>query len=198
MIDWEEWYSKEDPWSIKRDKYALKRAQEMKKLVVEKIKTNGLKLSFDGGCGEGFISNLVFEDIDIKFIGLDISRKALKRARKLKIYQDVVLGDISSLLFKDEIFDFVLLSESIYYVKDWKRCLDEAKRILKSEGYILISVALGRKYLGYWEITREFKKRFSILDKRIVGTSRIRTLAKILFFHPHYAKYLIFGRKVIR
>lgn len=194
-MNWEEWYSKEDPWGIRKNKLVLKRAEEMKKLI-NRVKLGGLL--FDGGCGEGFITDVIFRDLGVRFIGLDISRKALERAKRLEVYQDVIQGDISQLPFKDETFDFVLLSESIYYVKNWKFCLDEGKRILKENGYILISVALGKNYLGYWEVNREFKKRFSLLAKKIVGTSMLRTLAKILINHPHYAKYLLLGQKVNR
>ena len=68
------------------------------------------------------------------------------------------------------------------------------------EGFItdVIFRNLGKNYLRYWEVNREFKKRFSLLAKKIVGTSMLRTLAKILINHPHYAKYLLLGQKVNR
>lgn len=195
-MNWEEWYLKEDPWRIKEgNKFTLKWIDELKKLI-NKIKLNGLHL--DGGCGEGYVTSLIFKDLDVRFIGIDISRKALKRAKGLEIYQDVIQGDILQLPFKNENFDFVLFSESIYYVKDWKFCLDEAKRILKKNGYILLSVALGKNYLRYWEVNREFRMRFSLLAKRIVGTSIFGTLAKILLSHPQYAKLLLLGQKIER
>jgi len=195
-MNWEEWYLKEDPWRIKEgNKFTLKWIDELKKLI-NKIKLNGLHL--DGGCGEGYVTSLIFKDLDVRFIGIDISRKALKRAKGLEIYQDVIQGDILQLPFKNENFDFVLFSESIYYVKDWKFCLDEAKRILKKNGYILLSVALGKNYLRYREVNKEFRMRFSLLDKRIVGTSIFGTLAKILLNHPQYAKLLLLGQKIER
>ena len=52
-MNWEEWYSKEDPWGIRKNKLVLKRAEEMKKLI-NRVKLGGLL--FDGGCGEGFIT----------------------------------------------------------------------------------------------------------------------------------------------
>ena len=81
-MNWEEWYLKEDPWRIKEgNKFTLKWIDELKKLI-NKIKLNGLHL--DGGCGEGYVTSLIFKDLDVRFIGLDISRKALKRVKGLE------------------------------------------------------------------------------------------------------------------
>jgi len=71
----------------------------MKKLI-NRVKLDGLL--FDGGCGEGFIIDVIFRNLGAMFLGLDISRKALERAKMLEVYQDVIQGDISQLPFKED------------------------------------------------------------------------------------------------
>lgn len=195
-MNWEEWYLKEDPWRIKEgNKFTLKWIDELKKLI-NKIKLNGLHL--DGGCGEGYVTSLIFKDLDVRFIGIDISRKALKRVKGLESIKMLFKETFYNSHLKIKLSILFCFWRSIYYVKDWRFCLDEAKRILKKNGYILLSVALGKNYLRYWEVNKEFRMRFSLLDKMIVGTSIFGTLAKILLSHPQYAKLLLLGQKIER
>lgn len=88
----------------------------------------------DLGCGNGIITNS---------IPLGISATALDRSlTALKIVQthDKVLGDISSLPFKDKRFDLVMSSEVLEHLSDGvlEKSVTEMQRI--SKRYVLVTV----------------------------------------------------------
>ena len=66
------------------------------------------------GCGVGYGANFISSNF--KVVGLDISKDALREARK---YEHIhwILGDGTSLPFKDESFDAVISLQMIEHIK---------------------------------------------------------------------------------
>lgn len=74
--------------------------------------------------------------------GGDISSEVLERARAT--YGDTLaldLFDAARMPFTDNSFDAVLLFEAIYYLPDADAFVEEAKRVLRPGGYLLIATA---------------------------------------------------------
>lgn len=72
----------------------------------------------------------------------DISQEVLDRARDT--YGDAFdlkVFDATSIPYPDHCFDAVLLFEAIYYLPDASAFMDEARRVLKPGGYVLIVTA---------------------------------------------------------
>lgn len=90
----------------------------------------------DVGCGTG--ANLLLFDGQI--VGLDISLKALKLAKRRKRNALLVQGSATALPFKDEIFDLVLALDLLEHLPDDLQGLREMYRVLKKGGTILVTV----------------------------------------------------------
>jgi len=90
------------------------------------------------GCGVGYGANFISSDF--KVVGLDISKDALREARKYK-HIHWILGDGTSLPFKDESFDAVISLQVIEHIKKREvfAYLNEIKRVLKRGGIFILT-----------------------------------------------------------
>ncbi len=112
-----------------------KRAATVAKL--SNIRQNSLKL--DLGCGDGFIT----KDLSGCVVGLDLSRKALQLAKSLFCKGsrfDFILGEASSLPFRDEVFGAVVCSEVLEHVPYPARTFDEKVRVMDNQSYLIITL----------------------------------------------------------
>jgi len=119
----------------------------------------------DVGCGMGLTPFLLVQRDDIKFVaGIDIQQEVLNeaiqnvRSDKVKFYR----CEAESLPFVDNIFDTVVITETLEHVKDVNKTLLEACRVMKNNGNIIITVPnKGRigKNKGPWSHVRVFNKK---------------------------------------
>lgn len=87
----------------------------------------------DLGCGTGaFTEQLKRFELDLT--GADISRNAIKLAKKMNPNINFVVSDIERLTFKDEYFDIVIFSAVLHHFRDFSRCASEAYRVLRRKG----------------------------------------------------------------
>ena len=97
----------------------------------------------DLGCGSG---RNFFASENVELYGLDFSRNMLsfaeRESEKRNIPATLIQGKCDELPFKDESFDVVLFIATLHCMKEKERekSLEEVKRILKKEGYALITV----------------------------------------------------------
>jgi SAM-dependent methyltransferase len=156
----------------------------------------------------------------------DISPEVLEAARKT--YGTTIplhVFGADRLPFADSQFDIVLLFEAIYYLPDVQNFLSEAKRVLRSEGKLLIVTAnrdlydftpspFSHKYLGLIELhdvlsRAGFTSSFSaLIDTRTVSMRQrllrpLKTIATRLGLVPktmrgkEWLKKLFFGQMAI-
>jgi len=91
-------------------------------------------------CGIGSGLDIPYLNDDAHYIGIDVTAAMLHRAQK-RIQQhpvDLHQGDVMQLPYKDNSVDFVVMHLILAVVPDPQRALDEAKRVLKPNGYIII------------------------------------------------------------
>lgn len=102
------------------------------------IKNKNLKI-LDGGCGTGFNLLMLKEYGDV--YGIDNSKEALKFCKKRHL-NNVSLGTVEKLNFKNNYFDLVTSFEVIYHkgVKDDIKALKEFYRVIKKKGYLFLRV----------------------------------------------------------
>ena len=93
----------------------------------------------DVGCGTGG-SSLVLSRFG-KLTGLDNSELALKLAVGAN-FSDLVLGEITNLPFKDDIFDCLSVLDVLEHISDREDsiAIKECWRVLKADGLIVIAV----------------------------------------------------------
>jgi SAM-dependent methyltransferase len=95
---------------------------------------------FEIGCGAGLGLGYLGR-VAKKVVGGDVEEKNVTLAREYyKNRQNITtdLMDAHNVPLSDESFDLVLLFETIYYLKDPKRCIAEVARLLRPNGTFVI------------------------------------------------------------
>jgi anaerobic magnesium-protoporphyrin IX monomethyl ester cyclase len=134
------------------------------------------------------------------YIGIDLSTEAIKKASKAfrhKTGFSFVTMDAQDLKFPDRTFDLVIAKEVIEHVPDIKRMLQEAFRVLKPGGDILItspnrnSLHLRvNRMLGYKDFTCSFdhikELTFKEAEKLLLEVGFKITNASGVFLQPYW------------
>lgn len=101
----------------------------------------------DIGCGTGVSISYLYRKYGCHVTGIDISEKAIETAAgKLKKDETIRLltADASSLPFKENVFDLVMMECTLTLFDDPERALKEAFRVLRKDGILYISVLTRR------------------------------------------------------
>ena len=141
----------------------------------------------DVGCGEGqlgYILNLKECLID----GLDINIDRLNDRRKY--YQNIFLADIKQFEIKNSGYDYVVFSDMLEHVENPGEILNNAFKLLSSNGKIIISFPnvgyfmnrLGLLF-GNWNYTEE-----GILDKTHLRFFTLETAKKLIKSSDYYIR----------
>lgn len=88
----------------------------------------------DAGCGFGF-SLSEFQEIGIEAHGIDVSEFVVKSNEN----PNVILGNVQNLPYRDESFDVVISTEVLEHLENPKQAIEELKRVLRDDGYILLT-----------------------------------------------------------
>lgn len=96
-------------------------------------------LVVDLGCGDGRLAPLWKEMTGGETYALDLSPKAIERARRL--YPDIsyVEGDACNTQFSAEMFDLVISQELIEHLDDQVSFVNECNRIIRPDGYLIVT-----------------------------------------------------------
>lgn len=94
----------------------------------------------EGGCGMGnYVSYYTARGFNV--IGLDFAQKALKTLRTRQPHVKLCGGDVSRLPFADKTFDLYYSGGVVEHFEGGaEESLEEARRVLKDDGVLLISV----------------------------------------------------------
>lgn len=102
-------------------------------------KTIKPRIALDIGCAKGYLVYLL-NNIGINSYGVDVSNYAISHGQaeiKEKLYALDIEKDI--FLFPDASFDLIILLEVLEHLNNFDHLLNEIKRLLKKDGYALIS-----------------------------------------------------------
>ena len=137
--------------------------------------TRSIKI-LDAGSGDGnninFLLNFfAIRNIKIKITALDYNKVRLKRLTKTKNI-NVEYGNLLNIKHPKEKFDFILCSHVIEHIENCDVALKELKRVLKKDGFLILSVPnegcllsqirnniLQRKILKYTDHKHFFTKK---------------------------------------
>lgn len=148
---WVEWQKYDTCMAAAQHSTAVARARP---LNVQRIQTiadmvsrlgNGLMV-LDVGCGDGAISKYLWKmgnyvtSVDLPYI--------VTLAHKSQVPL-VVAGDAEQLTFASNSFDVVLASEVVEHLWNPHSFLDEAYRVLRENGHLIISTPEGKESLRY-------------------------------------------------
>jgi len=90
--------------------------------------------------------------------GLDPSETMIRKAREVGI--EVVEGVAEKLPYRDASFDYALMVTTICFVDDLKKSFEEACRVLRPGGSILVGFIDKESTLGQQYLTKRDKSRF--------------------------------------
>lgn len=166
------YWKKYDAWYDKYRFAYLSELAAVKKVLPKKGK--GLEI----GVGTGrFASALGIE------YGIDPSRNMLKLARKRGI--DARLGTGDKIPFASSAFDYVTIINTLCFVKDPIKVLQEARRVLKKKGRLIIGIINKSSFLGefYQKKKSLFYRQAHFLDiKETVDLLRQSGFKKFSYF----------------
>ena len=110
------------------------------------------KRVLDMGCGTGYGSAELAKQA-AKVTGLDISSEALSYAREHFSgggNVEFVEGSAAAVLFPDQTFDLIVAFEVIEHLADWRKLLEEARRLMAAGGQFIVSTP----NKSYYQATR--------------------------------------------
>ncbi len=92
--------------------------------------------ALDIGSGTGTVCRMM-RDRGINAIGIDIQWKMIRNA--MRKGGEYILGNGYSLPFRDKVFDCVTMSFLLHGVSNHEKILQEAKRVMKRDGRMIIT-----------------------------------------------------------
>jgi len=137
-----EHYKEYDEWYEKNRFAYLSELEAVKKVLPEK--GYGLEI----GVGSGRFAALLGINV-----GIDPSKKMVEFAKVRGV--DARLGSGEELLFNDSTFDYVAIIVTLCFVRDPKKVMSEAARVLKPEGKIIIGIIDKASFLGMFYQKKE-------------------------------------------
>lgn len=121
---------------------ALRRENE---ILADMAKIKRGERILDAGCGVGGSSLFLAEKYQCKVTGISLSEKQIKTARRKAEEHEVSslasfeVMDYTKTQFADESFDVIWGIESICHAPDKKTFIQEAKRLLKPSGRLIVA-----------------------------------------------------------
>lgn len=97
----------------------------------------------DVGCNNGLYLHLL-KNLGWQVWGVEIDRNAYKLAKELNI--NIFCGNLEEAGFSESFFDVVRLNQVLEHIPDPKKTIKEARRILKKDGKLYISVPNARSF----------------------------------------------------
>lgn len=111
-------------------KHFLHKLQKIFSEITVKYKDENIKM-LDIGCGEGLISNLLYDNFkNLDITAVDFFAQAIEIAKKgnnRKIFFET--GDITNLKYSDKSFDIVIATEVLEHIPTPQRALQELLRV---------------------------------------------------------------------
>lgn len=125
----------------------------------------------DVGCGEGILLERLGSNDYARFVGIDLSRAAVKRAQEKRIPRSVfVQADAREFVPKDA-FDAIIFNEVLYYFDDPIAVAQRYRPWLRREGLFFTSLFAGSDRAR--AIGRLLKRTYTCIDEvEINGSGR--------------------------
>ena len=107
------------------------------------------KRVLDLGCGTGYGSYYLAKSGAVRVVGVDNSAEAMRFCRRRYSAKNLTFSvqDVCNLQFPDGDFDVVVAFELIEHLKDYRRMLKEARKVLARNGVLLVSTPNKRTYV---------------------------------------------------
>lgn len=121
-------YYEEQKYITKIKLHAEKVKEEREKIIRKYIPLSSITNLLELGCGSGILKTL-----HPNWIGLDVSRTALKRARP----SNVIVCDVQNIPIRDGAVNAIISFDIMEHVQNPEQVLEECHRILSQDGVLL-------------------------------------------------------------
>ena len=115
----------------------------------------------DVGCGEGVLFSKINPELYDKYVGIDVSKTAIKNFQKIKNKKTELITLDLIKYNSNKKFDLIIFCESLYYTKEPLKVLNNYSKFLSGNGKIIISAHKQEGLNFDWEIIRA---NFKLLD----------------------------------
>ncbi|OIN58152.1 class I SAM-dependent methyltransferase [Arsenicibacter rosenii] len=132
------------------------------------------------GCGEGLLQQRLQQQNYGRFVGLDISDRAIDAARADADPKCTYLVADMDRYTPEGTFDMIVFSESVYYSKHILKTLQRYSQFLKPDGLFLITINQHKHSDTYWT---EIMAGVQLVDETVVTTSKGVFDCRV--FRPH-------------
>lgn len=154
----------------------------------------------DLGCGDGRLFQ-IFRDKNIDYTGIDISEKLIEIAKRKNPNTKFIVGDALKLPFPDNSFTKVFNIAVLHHIPSKKlrlQLLSEAKRVLKPDGLLILTVwnlwdkkSAKKLFLKYTLLKLIGKSKLGFRDILFPWQGRDKKVVVHRYFH-------IFSKKEIK
>lgn len=102
---------------------------------IYKHQIGDLRTVLDIGCGEGDFMSVLNRDRTYNVTGIDLYKPYTEKAKKSRVYERVLYGDIKKLKFNDRSFDIVMSSQVIEHLekKDGLELIKKMEEVAKKK-----------------------------------------------------------------
>ena len=157
LKEFEEWSGKYDRSILNLMIFQRSHSIVLKKLLKQAGPNTSAFRILDIGCGTGtFLASCLATGLDIEATGLDLSfsmiHKAKSKADSIEASKAAIsfmVGDAEQLPFENGYFDMVSCSNSFHHYPDQPQAVGEMRRVLKSDGELIIVDGHRDDPLGY-------------------------------------------------
>jgi 2-polyprenyl-3-methyl-5-hydroxy-6-metoxy-1,4-benzoquinol methylase len=117
------------------------------------------------GCGEGVFQQLLDKENYQYFEGTDISDWAIEQAQQFADANTIfIAGDMEIYQPRQEKYDAIVITDSVYYSKKPLQLLQRYENHLKSDGIFIITMNNYKHSARVWS---EIEQRYSPINQRI-------------------------------
>jgi ubiquinone/menaquinone biosynthesis C-methylase UbiE len=151
--------------------------------IINRIISANPKKILDVGCGTGNVLKKLVSNENLSLYGLDISEKMIEIAKKnLENRAELKVGDSEYMPWEDDSFDVIVCNASFHHYPNPKKVLLEMKRVLKSNGTLIIGDPTAP--VIYRQIINLYCKISNCGDYRMYFKKEIEELLKECGFEP--------------
>ncbi|MBA3897954.1 MAG: class I SAM-dependent methyltransferase [Sphingomonadaceae bacterium] len=118
----------------------------------------GLRI-LDIGCGEGIMRRRIPGEAVARYVGMDISKEALARARPAD-RSEFRFGNFKAV--ESELYDLVICNEVLYFIDDVDGLLAEIGKALAPGGKLVASIT---RHRGDFALADKLDAKFRLLDR---------------------------------